>query len=91
MKRIAVLGSTGFYRLQLVGRDRALGFGLPRRGLSAHKQIDKLQEQVRQYKPAVVAVTDPASATAIARCCVIWAFNFDWPAGFGRHRAARRC
>ena len=66
MKRIAVLGSTGSVGCNTLDVIEHLGSGYRAFALSAHKQTDKLIEQVRKYRPAVVAVTDEAAANAIA-------------------------
>jgi len=66
MKRIAVLGSTGSIGCNTLDVIEHLGPGYRVAALSAHRQTDKLIEQVRQYKPAVVAVTDAACAANVA-------------------------
>src|SRR5436190_20996847 len=65
MKRIAILGSTGSIgesalRVALDWPDRFRVVGL-----AAGKNIDRLREQVRQFKPEVVSVTEPADAAAL--------------------------
>jgi 1-deoxy-D-xylulose-5-phosphate reductoisomerase len=66
MKRIAVLGSTGSIGCNTLDVIEHLGPGYRAVGLSAHKQTDKLIEQVRRYRPAVVAMTDETAAKAVA-------------------------
>jgi 1-deoxy-D-xylulose-5-phosphate reductoisomerase len=66
MKRIAVLGSTGSIGVNTLDVIEHLGPEYRVAGLSAHRQTDKLLEQVRRYRPAVVTCTDPACAESIA-------------------------
>ncbi len=65
MKRIAVLGSTGSIGCNTLDVIAHLGEDFRVTALSAHKQTDKLIEQVRRYRPAVVAVTDQTTAAAV--------------------------
>src|ERR1700749_1761295 len=62
MKRIAVLGSTGSIGCNTLDVIEHLGEGFRVAALSAHKQTDKLIEQVRRYRPGVVAITDESAA-----------------------------
>jgi 1-deoxy-D-xylulose-5-phosphate reductoisomerase len=57
-KNIAILGSTG--SIGCNGLDVIENLGPPYRAvaLSAHRQADKLLEQVRRHRPAAVAITD---------------------------------
>ena len=57
MKRIAILGSTGSIGTNTLDVIENLGPGYRAVALSAHSQADKLLEQVRQYRPAAVALT----------------------------------
>jgi 1-deoxy-D-xylulose-5-phosphate reductoisomerase len=66
MKRIAVLGSTGSIGCNTLDVIEHLGGDFKVTALSAHKQTDKLIEQVRRHRPAVVAITDEMSAEKIA-------------------------
>jgi 1-deoxy-D-xylulose-5-phosphate reductoisomerase len=66
-KRIAILGSTGSIGCSTLDVVEHLGPPYRVAALSAHRQIDKLLDQVRRHRPAVVAVTDEASAQKIAR------------------------
>ena len=66
MKRIAVLGSTGSIGCNTLDVIEHLGPGYRVGGLSAHRQVAKLIEQVRQYRPAVVAITDQECASQAA-------------------------
>src|ERR1700677_2382322 len=65
MKRIAVLGSTGSIGCNTLDVIEHLGPEYRAVALSAHKQTDKLIEQVRRHRPVVVAVTDEATAQAV--------------------------
>jgi 1-deoxy-D-xylulose-5-phosphate reductoisomerase len=66
MKRIAVLGSTGSIGCNTLDVIEHLGPEYRAVALSAHRQSDKLIEQVRRHRPAVVAITDEATAKAVA-------------------------
>ena len=69
MKKIVILGSTGSIgtnALDIVskfpGKFQAIG-------LTAGTNVDKLEEQVRQFSPALVAMSDEAAADRLrARC-----------------------
>jgi len=66
-RQIAILGSTGSIgknALRVVdglGADYAIG------ALSAHRNIELLAEQARQYRPRAVAVTDPHQVDAFLK------------------------
>jgi 1-deoxy-D-xylulose-5-phosphate reductoisomerase len=69
MKTLVILGSTGSIgtnTLDIVER-------FPREfrvvGLTAGSNDDKLEEQIRQFKPQVVALSDPAAATRLRQRC----------------------
>ena len=64
-KRIAILGSTGSIGCSTLDVIEHLGPPYQAVALSAHRQVDKLIEQVRRYRPAAVAVTDESSAGKI--------------------------
>jgi 1-deoxy-D-xylulose-5-phosphate reductoisomerase len=66
-KRIAILGSTGSIGCSTLDVVEHLGPPYRVAALSAHRQIDKLLDQVRRHRPPVVAVTDESSAQKIAR------------------------
>ena len=58
-KRVAILGSTGSIGCNALDVIENLGPDSHRAvALSAHRQADKLVEQVRRHRPAAVAVTD---------------------------------
>jgi 1-deoxy-D-xylulose-5-phosphate reductoisomerase len=65
-KRIAILGSTGSIGCNTLDVVEHLGPPYRVAALSAHRQTDKLIEQVRRHRPAAVAVTDEVSAAKIA-------------------------
>ena len=69
MKRIALLGSTGSIGIQTAKVARHLG---PERvridALAAFGgQLDLLEQQVREFRPQLVAVFDPAAASELRR------------------------
>ena len=57
-KNIAILGSTGSIGCNTLDVIENLGPPYRAYALSAHRQTDKLIEQVRRHRPAVVAITD---------------------------------
>ena len=57
VNRIALLGSTGTIGVQTLDVCRRLGLKVA--ALSAHKNSRLLEEQVREFRPSMVAVTDP--------------------------------
>jgi 1-deoxy-D-xylulose-5-phosphate reductoisomerase len=61
-KRIAVLGSTGSIGCSTLDVIGHLGAPFKAAALSAHRQIDKLVEQARRFKPSAVALVDGAQA-----------------------------
>ena len=60
MKRILILGSTGSIGRQTVSVLKNLG--LSAAGLSANRDVDRIEEQIRTLKPAYAAMTDPDAA-----------------------------
>lgn len=64
-KRIAILGSTGSIGTSALDVLAHLGPDYQIAALSAHSQADKLAEQMRQFHPAAVAVTDESQAARI--------------------------
>jgi 1-deoxy-D-xylulose-5-phosphate reductoisomerase len=58
-KRIAILGSTGSIGANALAVIEHLGTPYRAVALSAHRQTQKLIEQVKRHRPAAVAVTDP--------------------------------
>lgn len=67
MKRIALLGSTGSIGTQTLDVVRANADKLRVFALTAHSNIDLLEEQVREFRPEVVGVTDSARAAECKR------------------------
>jgi 1-deoxy-D-xylulose-5-phosphate reductoisomerase len=62
MKRIAILGSTGSVGTQALDIIRQHPEKFKVVGLSAHQNIEKLQEQIAEFKPEAVCVTDRVKA-----------------------------
>lgn len=62
-KTVSILGSTGSIGRQSLEVIAALGFSVG--ALTAHKSIDLLEQQARQFKPALVAVIDPDAAAEL--------------------------
>ena len=65
MKKIAILGSTGSIGTQTLDVVRANG-DIQVLGISAGRNIVKLEEQVREFHPRLVAVWDEAAAKDLA-------------------------
>ncbi|HJB15718.1 MAG TPA: 1-deoxy-D-xylulose-5-phosphate reductoisomerase [Candidatus Blautia excrementipullorum] len=65
MKKIAVLGSTGSIGTQTLDVVRSNG-DIEVLGLSAGKNIDKLEEQIREFSPKLAAVWDEKKAEELA-------------------------
>ena len=59
-KKITLLGSTGSIGTQSLDVIRAEGFEVF--GLSAHRQVDLLLQQIEAFHPRAGCVTDPAAA-----------------------------
>ena len=57
-KRIAILGSTGSIGCNALDVVQSLGSPYRAVAISGHTRTDKLLEQVRQHRPAAVAITD---------------------------------
>ena len=66
MKKIAILGSTGSIGTQTLDVVRANG-DIEVLGISAGKNIQKLEEQVREFSPRLVAVWDENAAQELAQ------------------------
>ena len=64
MKKIAILGSTGSIGTQTLDVVRC-NEGLQVAGLSAGKNIEKLEEQIREFRPALAAVWDEEAAQTL--------------------------
>ena len=63
MKQIALLGSTGSIGTQTLDVAQKLGLGVA--ALSANRSVDVLEEQVRRFRPRLVAVADDKAAAAL--------------------------
>jgi 1-deoxy-D-xylulose-5-phosphate reductoisomerase len=63
-KRIAILGSTGSIGTSALEVVSALGSGYEVVALSARENIELLERQCRQFRPAVAAVANPHKARA---------------------------
>jgi 1-deoxy-D-xylulose-5-phosphate reductoisomerase len=64
-KRIAILGSTGSIGCNTLDVIEALGPGYHVTALSAHRNADKLLEQVRRCRPAAVALSEQSPDPAV--------------------------
>ena len=78
-KKITLLGSTGSIGTQSLDVIRAEGFEVF--GLSAHRQVDLLLQQIEAFHPRAVCVTDPAAAqkldAALTGACAPGAGNLS--------------
>src|SRR5213594_3517459 len=69
MKRIVILGSTGSIGTNTLDIISKFPEKFQAVGLTAANNVDKLEEQVRTFSPAVVAMADRAAAERLrARC-----------------------
>lgn len=66
MKRVAVLGSTGSIGTQTLDILRLESARFRVAALGAYRSVQLLAEQARCFRPDVVALADPAGATALA-------------------------
>ena len=62
-KTISILGSTGSIGRQSLEVIAALGLSVG--ALTAHSSVDLMEQQARQFKPHLVAMTDPAAAAEL--------------------------
>ena len=62
-KKITLLGSTGSIGTQSLDVIRAQGYEVF--GLSAHSRVESLLQQIEEFHPKYVCVTDPAAAEAV--------------------------
>ncbi|MCR4925088.1 MAG: 1-deoxy-D-xylulose-5-phosphate reductoisomerase [Clostridiales bacterium] len=60
-ENLTILGSTGSIGTQALDVARKCGFKI--KALTANSRIDVLEEQIREFKPEIVAVVDEKSAT----------------------------
>ena len=66
MKKVVLLGSTGSIGTSTCKVVEDLPDDLELIGLAAGRNVDLLREQVTQFKPQMVSVTDPAAAKELA-------------------------
>jgi 1-deoxy-D-xylulose-5-phosphate reductoisomerase len=66
-KGVAVLGSTGSIGVQALGVVQASGSRFRVVALAARRSADRLAAQAREFRPARVALVEPAEAAALAR------------------------
>ncbi len=59
-KNLSILGSTGSIGTQSLETARKCGFGVS--ALTAHSNVDLIEEQIREFKPKMVAMVDENSA-----------------------------
>ncbi len=64
MKRIVILGSTGSIGTQTLDIVRQYPDKFKVVGLSAHTNIEKLQEQMQEFRPDAICITDKAKASS---------------------------
>ena len=64
-KKIILLGSTGSIGTQSLDVARMQGYEVV--GLAAHSRVEKLLEQVKEFRPRYVAVVDPSAADRMER------------------------
>ena len=62
-KKITLLGSTGSIGTQSLDVIRAQGYEVF--GLSAHSHVDKILEQVEEFHPKYVCMTNPDAAAKL--------------------------
>ena len=63
-KTISILGSTGSIGRQTL--DVAKQMGLRVAALTAYASVERMEEQVRQFKPRLAVLTDVAAAKDLA-------------------------
>ena len=66
MKTLSLLGSTGSIGMNVLAVVRQFPDRFRVAGLSAGRRIDLLAEQVREFRPEVVSIADPALADRLA-------------------------
>jgi len=64
LKSISILGSTGSIGVQTLEVAKFLGIKV--NGLSANRNIDKLEKQVKEFKPELVSMGDEKSAIELS-------------------------
>ena len=63
-KTISILGSTGSIGRQTL--DVVDDMGLNVAAITAHSSVDRMEEQVRRYRPRLAVMTDEAAARELA-------------------------
>ena len=63
-KKITLLGSTGSIGTQSLDVIRAQGYEVF--GLSAHSHVEKILQQIAEFHPKYVCMTDPAAAEKLS-------------------------
>ncbi|MHC4606630.1 MAG: 1-deoxy-D-xylulose-5-phosphate reductoisomerase [Planctomycetota bacterium] len=66
-KRIAILGSTGSIGVNALDVVRRLGDGYRVVALAARSNWKRLREQIEEFRPAAVVLTDPEASGELAR------------------------
>ena len=69
MKTISILGSTGSIGTNTLDIVQRFPEEFRVAGLTAGNNIDKLEEQIRIFKPRVVAVSNDAAAATLRQRC----------------------
>jgi 1-deoxy-D-xylulose-5-phosphate reductoisomerase len=67
LKKIAILGSTGSIGVNTLNVVRKLGKSYKIMGISAQKNVDLLIEQIIEFRPAIVALSDEAAAQELKK------------------------
>ena len=67
MKNLTILGSTGSIGRQTLEVAAANPDRLKVRALAAHRSVDQMLEQIRQFTPDLAVLTDPAAAEELKR------------------------
>ena len=62
-KKITLLGSTGSIGTQSLDVIRAQGYEVY--GLSAHSHVEKILQQIEEFHPKYVCMTDPDAAAKL--------------------------
>ena len=71
MKKIAILGSTGSIGTQTL-EVAGMNGDLEVVALSANRNVRLLEEQVRKFRPRLVAVGDGERRRNYGKACVTW-------------------
>ena len=82
MKHIAILGSTGSIGKNALSVVETHADAFKVVGLAANTDVDTLEQQIRRYRPALVALNEPTAAGILR---TRW---HRWPASRGYHAAS---